>query len=169
MVATEKIKASSESFEAMFEESMALKEMRQGEIITAEVISVDSDFIIVNAGLKSESVIKSEEFLNDQSEIEVTVGDHVKVAIEKLEDGYGSTVLSRDKAKKMQAWIDLEQAMNDEKIITGFVSSRVKGGLRVTVNGITAFLPGSLVDVRPVKDTSQFENRECELKVIKID
>jgi len=100
MVTTDKVQVSSENFAAMFEESMALKEMRQGEIITAEVISVDSDFIIVNAGLKSESIIKTEEFLNDQSEIEVAVGDHVKVAIEKLEDGYGSTVLSRDKAKK---------------------------------------------------------------------
>ena len=169
MVTTDKVQVSSENFAAMFEESMALKEMRQGEIITAEVISVDSDFIIVNAGLKSESIIKTEEFLNDQSEIEVAVGDHVKVAIEKLEDGYGSTVLSRDKAKKMQAWIDLEQAMTDGTIIKGFVSSRVKGGLRVTVNGITAFLPGSLVDVRPIKDTSPYENKECDFKVIKID
>src|SRR6056300_636468 len=169
MVTTDKVQVSSENFAAMFEESMALKEMRQGEIITAEVISVDSDFIIVNAGLKSESIIKTEEFLNDQSEIEVAVGDHVKVAIEKLEDGYGSTVLSRDKAKKMQAWIDLEQAMTDGIIIKGFVSSRVKGGLRVTVNGITAFLPGSLVDVRPIKDTSPYENKECDFKVIKID
>ena len=169
MVTTDKVQVSSENFAAMFEESMALKEMRQGEIITAEVISVDSDFIIVNAGLKSESIIKTEEFLNDQSEIEVADGDHVKVAIEKLEDGYGSTVLSRDKAKKMQAWIDLEQAMTDGTIIKGFVSSRVKGGLRVTVNGITAFLPGSLVDVRPIKDTSPYENKECDFKVIKID
>lgn len=160
---------STESFAALFEESIALQEMRSGEVITAEVISIDNDFVIVNAGLKSESVIKSEEFLNDQGELDVKVGDFVKVAIEKLEDGFGSTILSRDKAKKMQAWLDLEDAMNEGTVVKGFVSSRVKGGLRVSVNGITAFLPGSLVDVRPVKDTSPFENKEWDLKVIKID
>ncbi|MCF8161630.1 MAG: 30S ribosomal protein S1 [Candidatus Methylopumilus sp.] len=160
---------STESFAALFEESIALQEMRSGEVITAEVISIDNDFVIVNAGLKSESVIKAEEFLNDQGELDVKVGDFVKVAIEKLEDGFGSTILSRDKAKKMQAWLDLEDAMNEGTIVKGFVSSRVKGGLRVSVNGITAFLPGSLVDVRPVKDTSPFENKEWDLKVIKID
>ena len=143
-----------ESFEALFEESMALKEMRQGEIITAEVISVESDFVTVSAGLKSESIIKTEEFLDDKGSIEVSLGDHVKVAIEKIEDGYGSTILSRVKAKQMQAWIDLEDAMNNGTIVNGFVSTKVKGGLRVTVNGIMAFLPGSLVDVRPVKDLS---------------
>jgi len=143
--------------------------MRSGEVITAEVISIDNDFVIVNAGLKSESVIKAEEFLNDQGGLDVKVGDFVKVAIEKLEDGFGSTILSRDKAKKMQAWLDLEDAMNEGTVVKGFVSSRVKGGLRVSVNGITAFLPGSLVDVRPVKDTSPFENKEWDLKVIKID
>jgi len=160
---------STESFAVLFEESIALQEMRSGEVITAEVISIDNDYVIVNAGLKSESIIKAEEFLNDQGELDVKVGDFVKVAIEKLEDGFGSTILSRDKAKKMQAWIDLEEAMNKGKVIKGFVSSRVKGGLRVSVNGITAFLPGSLVDVRPVKDTSPFENKEWDLKVIKID
>ena len=160
---------STESFAALFEESIALQEMRSGEVITAEVISIDNDFVIVNAGLKSESVIKAEEFLNDQGELDVKVGDFVKVAIEKLEDGFGSTILSRDKAKKMQAWLDLEDAMNQGTVVKGFVSSRVKGGLRVSVNGITAFLPGSLVDIRPVKDTSPFENKEWDLKVIKID
>jgi small subunit ribosomal protein S1 len=160
---------STESFATLFEESIALQEMRSGEVITAEVISIDNDFVIVNAGLKSESVIKAEEFLNDQGGLDVKVGDFVKVAIEKLEDGFGSTILSRDKAKKMQAWLDLEDAMNKGTVVKGFVSSRVKGGLRVSVNGITAFLPGSLVDVRPVKDTSPFENKEWDLKVIKID
>jgi len=170
MATTDSIKDSNpESFAALFEESMALKEMRQGEVITAEVISIESDFIIVNAGLKSESVIKTEEFLDDKGTIEVKLGDHVKVAIEKIEDGYGSTILSRVKAKQMQAWIDLEDAMDKGSIVNGFVSTRVKGGLRVTVNGIMAFLPGSLVDVKPVKDTSPFENKECELKIIKID
>ena len=160
---------SSESFADLFEESMALKEMRQGEVITAEVISIDSDFVIVNAGLKSESLIKTDEFLDDKGDIEVNVGDHVKVSIEKLEDGYGSTLLSRARAKEMQAWLDLEDAMEESRIVTGYVSSKVKGGLRVTVNGIMAFLPGSLVDIRPIKDTTPFENKECELKVIKID
>jgi len=170
MATTEKLKASdTESFAALFEESMALKEMRQGEIITAEVISVESDFVIINAGLKSESVIKTEEFLDDKGDTEVQIGDFVKVVIEKLEDGYGSTILSRVKAKQMQAWLDLEDAMNDGTIVKGYVSSKVKGGLRVTVNGIMAFLPGSLVDSRPVKDTTPFENKECELKIIKID
>jgi small subunit ribosomal protein S1 len=169
MATIEKVKTTQESFEALFEESMALKEMRHGEIITAEVVSVDSDFVIVNAGLKSESIIKSEEFENDQGDLEVSIGDHVKVAIEKLEDGYGSTILSRDKAKKLQAWSDLEEAMTNNKTVNGYVGSRIKGGLRVTINGITAFLPGSLVDVRPIKDTFPYENKECELKVIKID
>jgi len=160
---------SSESFADLFEESMTLKEMRQGEIITAEVISIDSDFVIVNAGLKSESLIKTDEFLDNKGDIEVNIGDHVKVSIEKLEDGYGSTLLSRARAKEMQAWLDLEDAMEESRIVTGYVSSKVKGGLRVTVNGIMAFLPGSLVDIRPTKDTTPFENKECELKVIKID
>ena len=163
------IQKSSESFAELFEESMALKEMRQGEVITAEVVSIDSDFVIVNAGLKSESLIKTDEFLDDKGNIEVNIGDHVKVSIEKLEDGYGSTLLSRARAKEMQAWLDLEDAMEESRIVTGYVSSKVKGGLRVTVNGIMAFLPGSLVDIRPIKDTSPFENKECELKIIKID
>ena len=158
-----------ESFAALFEESLAHQEMRSGEVITAEVISVDQDHVIVNAGLKSESVIAAEEFKNAQGEIEVKVGDFVKVLIEKLEDGFGSTLLSREKAKRMETWLDLEDAMNEGRIIKGFVSGKVKGGLRVSVNGIMAFLPGSLVDVRPVKDTTPFENKECDLKVIKID
>ncbi len=161
--------SSTESFAALFEESLARQEMRSGEVIIAEVISVDSDFVIVNAGLKSESVINASEFRDDQGNIEVNVGDFVKVAIEKLEDGYGSTVLSRDKAKKMQAWLDLEEAMNEARIIKGMVNGRVKGGLTVMVNGIRAFLPGSLVDLRPVKDTTPFENKEWEFKVIKLD
>ncbi|MDP2248599.1 MAG: S1 RNA-binding domain-containing protein, partial [Nitrosomonadales bacterium] len=132
---------SMESFAALFEESLERQEMRSGEVITAEVISVDSDFVIVNAGLKSESVINTAEFRDDQGNIEVNVGDFVKVAIEKLEDGYGSTILSRDKAKKMQAWLDLEDAMNEAQVIKGMVNGRVKGGLTVMVNGIRAFLP----------------------------
>jgi len=158
-----------ESFAALFEESLSRQEMRSGEIITAEVVSIDNDHVIVNAGLKSESVIDANEFKNPQGELEVEVGDFVKVAIEKLEDGFGSTILSRDKAKKMEAWLDLEDAMNEGRVVKGYVSSRVKGGLRVSVNGIMAFLPGSLVDIRPVKDTTPFENKEWDFKVIKLD
>ena len=170
MASTSKSSASPmESFAALFEESLARQEMRSGEVITAEVTSVDNDHVIVNAGLKSESVIDAAEFRNAQGELEVQVGDFVKVAIEKLEDGFGSTVLSREKAKRMETWLDLEDAMNEGRIIKGFVSGKVKGGLRVSVNGIMAFLPGSLVDVRPVKDTTPFENKECDLKVIKLD
>jgi len=158
-----------ESFAALFEESLARQEMRSGEVITAEVVSVDDDFVIVNAGLKSESVIPASEFRNDRGELEVNAGDFVKVCIESLEDGYGSTKLSREKAKRLAAWQDLEEAMNESRIIKGMVNGRVKGGLTVMVNSIRAFLPGSLVDLRPVKDTTPFENKEWDFKVIKLD
>ena len=158
-----------ESFAALFEESLSRQEMRSGEVITAEVVSIDSDFVVVNAGLKSESVIDASEFLNDRGEVEVQVGDFVKVCIESLEDGYGSTKLSREKAKRLAAWLDLEEAMNEGRIIKGMVNGRVKGGLTVMVNGIRAFLPGSLVDLRPVKDTTPYENKEWDFKVIKLD
>ena len=158
-----------ESFAALFEESLARQEMRSGEVITAEVISVDSDFVVVNAGLKSESIIAASEFLSDRGELEVSVGDFVKVCIEALEDGYGATKLSREKAKRLASWLDLEEAMNEGRIIKGMVNGRVKGGLTVMVNGIRAFLPGSLVDLRPVKDTTPFENKEWDFKVIKLD
>ena len=164
-----KTSTSSESFAALFEESLARQEMRSGEVITAEVVAIDSDFVVVNAGLKSESVIDANEFLNDRGEMEVNVGDFVKVCIESLEDGYGSTKLSREKAKRLAAWLDLEEAMNEGRIIKGMVNGRVKGGLTVMVNGIRAFLPGSLVDLRPVKDTTPFENKEWDFKVIKLD
>ncbi|MEQ1601785.1 MAG: 30S ribosomal protein S1 [Methylophilaceae bacterium] len=158
-----------DSFAALFEESLTRQEMRSGEVITAEVVSVDSDFVIVNAGLKSESIIDAAEFKNDRGELEVQVGDFVKVCIEALEDGFGATKLSREKAKRLAAWLDLEEAMNEARIIKGMVNGRVKGGLTVMVNGIRAFLPGSLVDVRPVKDTTPFENKEWDFKVIKLD
>src|SRR5471032_2847006 len=157
------------SFAALFEESLARQEMRIGEVITAEVISVDPNVVIVNAGLKSESTIATEEFKNDRGEIEVKPGDFVSVAIEALEDGFGATKLSRDKAKKLAAWTSLDDALANGTIIKGVVSGKVKGGLTVMVNGIRAFLPGSLVDLRPVKDTSHFENKELEFKVIKLD
>ena len=160
---------STESFASLFAESLEHQEMRSGEVITAEVISVDDDFVVVNAGLKSESIIPTEEFRNDRGELEVKVGDFVKVAIESLEDGYGATKLSREKAKRLAAWLDLEEAMTEGRIVKGVISGRVKGGLTVMINGIRAFLPGSLVDIRPVKDTTPYENKEWEFKVIKLD
>jgi small subunit ribosomal protein S1 len=158
-----------ESFAALFEESLTRQEMREGEMITAEVVSIDQNIVVVNAGLKSESVIPVEEFKNDRGELEVKVGDFVTVAIEKLEDGYGATKLSRDKAKRLAAWHDLDQAMEKASLVKGVVSGKVKGGLTVMVNGIRAFLPGSLIDIRPIKDTGQFEGKELEFKVIKLD
>ncbi len=158
-----------ESFAALFEESLTHQEMRSGEVITAEVISIDANMVIVNAGLKSESLIPIEEFKNDRGELEVKVGDFVKVAIDALEDGFGSTKLSRDKAKRLAAWSDLDEALEKGTIIQGVVNGKVKGGLTVMVNGIRAFLPGSLVDIRPVKDTTPYENKEMEFKVIKLD
>ena len=161
--------AAPESFAALFEESLALKEMRIGEVITAEVIRVDVNHVVVNAGLKSESYIPSEEFRSDRGEIEVKAGDFVKVAIDALEDGFGETRLSRDKAKRLAAWMDLEQALEKGTVVEGLINGKVKGGLTVMVNGIRAFLPGSLVDIRPVKDTSPYENKVMEFKVIKLD
>jgi len=159
----------SESFAALFEESLARKEMRVGEVITAEVISVDANHIVVNAGLKSESYILTEEFFNDRGEIEVKPGDFVQVAIDALEDGFGETRLSRDKAKRLAAWMDLEQALEKGTQVQGLINGKVKGGLTVMVNGIRAFLPGSLVDIRPVKDTAPYENKVMDFKVIKLD
>jgi len=158
-----------ENFAALFEESLARQEMRQGELITAEVTRVDYNIVVVNAGLKSESFIPIEEFKNDKGEVEVKAGDFVTVAIESLEDGYGETRLSRDKAKRLKAWHDLEAAMEQGTIVSGLVTGKVKGGLTVMVNGIRAFLPGSLVDIRPVKDTAPFEGKALEFKVIKLD
>src|SRR5664279_3698730 len=158
-----------ENFAALFEESLSRQEMRQGELITAEVVRVDFNVVVVNAGLKSESYILVEEFQNDRGEIEVKPGDFVQVAIDALEDGFGETRLSRDKAKRLAAWLDLEQALEKSTQVSGLVSGKVKGGLTVMVNGIRAFLPGSLVDIRPVKDTSPFENKALEFKVIKLD
>jgi small subunit ribosomal protein S1 len=158
-----------ESFAALFEESIHRKEMRVGEVITAEVVSVDPNVVIVNAGLKSESVIPIEEFRNDAGEIDVKPGDFVSVSIEALEDGFGATRLSREKAKRLAAWMDLEKALENGDKVEGVISGKVKGGLTVMIAGIRAFLPGSLVDLRPVKDTTPFEGKQMEFKVIKLD
>jgi len=160
---------SMESFASMFEESLTRKEMRAGELITAQVVRIEQSMVVVNAGLKSESFIPVEEFKDNNGALEVAVGDFITVAIESLENGYGETRLSREKAKRLAAWIDLEQAMEEGRIVEGYVSGKVKGGLTAMVNGIRAFLPGSLVDIRPVKDTTPYENKTMELKVIKLD
>jgi small subunit ribosomal protein S1 len=160
---------SMESFAALFEESISKQEMRQGEVITAEVVAIDDNFVTVNAGLKSESLIPVEEFKDDRGELEVQVGDFVQVAIESIEDGFGSTKLSRDRARRLAAWLDLEAAMEEGRIVKGVINGKVKGGLTVMCNGIRAFLPGSLVDVRPIKDTTPLEGKESEFKVIKLD
>ncbi len=158
-----------ESFAALFEESLSRQEMRAGEVITAEVVRVDQNYVVVSAGLKSESFIAADEFRNDRGEVEAKPGDFVQVAIEMLEDGYGETRLSRDKAKRIAAWNDLDKALTDSTLVKGVITGKVKGGLTVMANGIRAFLPGSLVDIRPVKDTTPFEGKEFEFKVIKLD
>jgi len=158
-----------ESFAALFEESLTRKEMRVGEVITAEIVSVDDNFVVVNAGLKSESIIPVEEFRNDAGGLDIKPGDFVSVSIEALEDGYGATRLSRDKAKRLAAWLDLEKALETGEKIQGMITGKVKGGLTVMVRGIRAFLPGSLVDLRPVKDTTPYESKQMEFKVIKLD
>ncbi|AGH83405.1 MULTISPECIES: 30S ribosomal protein S1 [Ralstonia solanacearum species complex] len=158
-----------ESFAALFEESIARSNMKAGEVISAEVVRIDHNFVVVNAGLKSEAFVPVEEFLNDQGELEVQVGDYVSVAIDALENGYGDTILSRDKAKRLASWLNLEKALESGEIISGTVTGKVKGGLTVMVNGIRAFLPGSLVDVRPIKDTTPYEGKTLEFKVIKLD
>ena len=161
--------AAPDSFAAMFAESIARQEMRAGEVITAEVLRVDQNHVVVNAGLKSESFIPIEEFFNDQGAVDVKEGDFVSVAIEALEDGRGETRLSRDRAKRLAAWVSLEQALESGETVIGTVTGKVKGGLTVMTNGIRAFLPGSLVDTRPIKDTSHIEGKTLDFKVIKLD
>lgn len=161
--------AAPDSFAAMFAESIARQEMRAGEVITAEVLRVDQNHVVVNAGLKSESFIPLEEFFNDQGQVDVKEGDFVSVAIEALEDGRGETRLSRDRAKRLAAWVSLEQALESGENVIGTVTGKVKGGLTVMTNGIRAFLPGSLVDTRPIKDTSHIEGKTLDFRVIKLD
>ena len=158
-----------ENFAQLLEESFALQEMGVGEVITAEVVAIDGNFVTVNAGLKSESLIDVNEFKNGQGEVEVKVGDFVTVTIESVENGFGETKLSREKAKRAADWVALEEAMENGDILSGVINGKVKGGLTVMINSIRAFLPGSLVDTRPVKDTTPYEGKEIEFKVIKLD
>ncbi|AQZ95209.1 30S ribosomal protein S1 [Halopseudomonas phragmitis] len=159
----------SESFAELFEESLKTLDMEPGSIITGIVVDIDSDWVTVHAGLKSEGVIPRDQFLNDQGELTIAVGDEVHVALDAVEDGFGETKLSREKAKRAESWKVLEAAFAAEEIVKGVINGKVKGGFTVDVNTIRAFLPGSLVDVRPVRDTAHLEGKELEFKVIKLD
>ncbi|MCP4594957.1 30S ribosomal protein S1 [Neptuniibacter sp.] len=159
----------SESFSELFEESLQELEMAPGAIVTGTVIAIDNDFVIVNAGLKSEGVIPVSQFLDEKGELTIAEGDEVKVALEAVEDGYGTTQLSREKAKRAEAWTELESAYEADQIVKGHITGKVRGGFTVNVNSINAFLPGSLVDVRPLRDTSHLETQELEFKLVKLD
>ncbi|MFO7326697.1 MAG: S1 RNA-binding domain-containing protein, partial [Pseudomonadota bacterium] len=159
----------SESFSELFEQSLANQRIRPGQILTGRVVSVGEDMVIVNVGLKSEAVIPIEQFRNERGELEVAEGDDVEVALDAIENGNGETHLSRDKAKRARTWTRLEKAFENSEIVTGVITGRVKGGFTVELENVRAFLPGSLVDVRPVRDTSYLEGKPLEFKVIKLD
>ncbi len=159
----------SESFAELFEQSQVEHKMRPGSIVKGVVVSVGPDVVVVNAGLKSEGVIPTSQFYNESGELDVSEGDEVEVALDAFEDGFGATVLSREKAKRAQAWTDLALAFDEGKTVTGIITGKVKGGFTVDINDIRAFLPGSLVDVRPVRDTTYLEGKPLEFSVIKLD
>jgi small subunit ribosomal protein S1 len=158
-----------ESFSELFEQSLANQRIRPGMILTGLVISVGDDMVIVNVGLKSEAVIPIDQFRNERGELEVAAGDEVEVALDAVEDGNGETRLSREKAKRARTWTRLEKAFTEAEIVVGIITGRVKGGFTVELENVRAFLPGSLVDVRPVRDTSYLEGKPLEFKVIKLD
>ena len=159
----------SESFAELFEQSFASQQIKPGSIITGTVVAVNDDVVIVSAGLKSEAVIPIEQFKNDKSEGGIAVGDEVEVALDAVEDGFGETRLSREKAIRARTWIELEKAFEESKIVEGVINGRVKGGFTVEIDNVRAFLPGSLVDVRPVRDPAYLEGKSLEFKVIKLD
>ena len=158
-----------ESFAQLFEESLNTVHLKQGELIRGEVVHVDDEVVIVNAGLKSEGVIPADQFRDARGELTVKVGDYVEVVIEDVADKTGETKLSREKAQRVKAWEDLEKAFEDQSIVTGIMTGKVKGGYTIAIESIRAFLPSSLVDVRPVRDPGYLEGKELEFKVIKID
>lgn len=159
----------SESFAELFEKSINEQQLRPGEILRGKVVYIGDDVVMINAGLKSEGIIPINQFYNDAGELEVSVGDEVDVALDSIENGFGETCLSREKAKRAEAWITLARAFENQESVRGLINGKVKGGFTVDINGIRAFLPGSLVDVRPMRDTSHLEGKECEFKVIKLD
>ncbi|RUO22673.1 30S ribosomal protein S1 [Aliidiomarina iranensis] len=158
-----------ENFAQLFEESLKEVETRPGSIVKGTVVAISKGLVLVDAGLKSESAIPAEQFMNADGEMEIAVGDTVEVALDAVEDGFGETILSREKAKRFEAWLQLESAHENEETVIGIISGKVKGGFTVDLNGVRAFLPGSLVDVRPIRDTAHLENRDLEFKVIKLD
>ncbi len=159
----------SENFQELFEESLKTVEMNPGAIITGVIIDIDKDWVTVHAGLKSEGVIPVDQFFNDRGAVEVVVGDEVQVALEAVEDGFGATRLSREKARRAESWLDLEAAHKSDETVIGIISGKVKGGFTVDVRGLRAFLPGSLVDVRPLREITHLEGKDLEFKVIKLD
>jgi len=159
----------SESFAELFEESFASKQIKPGSIIIGTVVAVNDDVVMVTAGLKSEAVISIDQFQNDKGEAEVAVGDEIEVALDAVENGFGETVLSREKAIRARTWIELEKAFEKSEVVTGIINGRVKGGFTVEIDNVRAFLPGSLVDVRPVRDPAYLEGKSLEFKVIKLD
>jgi small subunit ribosomal protein S1 len=158
-----------ESFAELFEESLASKSLKPGTIVTGTVVDIRDDVVVVNAGLKSEGIVPINQFKNNDGELEVEVGDSVQVALDAVEDGFGETRLSREKAKRSLVWDELEKAFDDDEIVTGKISGKVKGGFTVDISDIRAFLPGSLVDVRPVRDPAYLEGKDLEFKIIKLD
>ncbi|MEQ3653667.1 MAG: S1 RNA-binding domain-containing protein, partial [Glaciecola sp.] len=158
-----------ENFAELFEESLLQLETRPGAIVKGTVVSIDKDIVLVDAGLKSESAIPVDQFKAADGSLEIAVGDSVDVALDAVEDGFGETILSREKAKRHEAWVELEKAYEEKETIKGIINGKVKGGFTVEVNTVRAFLPGSLVDVRPVRETVHLEGKELEFKVIKLD
>ena len=158
-----------ESFAQMFEQSLASQRIRPGQILNGLVVEVGQDYVIVNVGLKSEAVIPADQFKNERGELEVKAGDEVEVALDAVEDGSGETRLSREKAKRARTWTRLETAFNEGQVVTGIINGRVKGGFTVEIENVRAFLPGSLVDVRPVRDPSYLVGKVLVFKVIKLD
>ena len=159
----------SESFAELLEESLQSIEMSPGSIVTGTVVDIDDDWVVVHAGLKSEGVIPKDQFLNETGGFDLNVGDQIKVAMEVIDDGWGETRLSREKAKRAESWQKLENAIENNEIVNGIISGKVKGGFTVDIEEVRAFLPGSLVDVRPLRDTLHLEGKPLEFKVIKID
>ena len=159
----------SESFAELFEQSLNDINMEPGAIVAAQVVDIDGDWVTVNAGLKSEGQIPAAQFRDENGELNIAIGDDVHVALEAVEDGFGETRLSREKAKRAEAWKILEAAFEKDEVVKGVINGKVKGGFTVDVDSIRAFLPGSLVDVRPVRDTAHLEHKELDFKVIKLD
>jgi small subunit ribosomal protein S1 len=158
-----------ESFAELFEESLLTRNLKPGSIVTGQVVEIRDDAVVVNAGLKSEGIVPISQFRNSDGELEVEIGDNVEVALDAVEDGFGETRLSREKAKRALVWDKLENAFTEEDTIQGKISGKVKGGFTVDIHDIRAFLPGSLVDVRPVRDPAYLEGKDLEFKIIKLD